>query len=93
MALDGTYDHMIVREACEFFRRLDVREPNNREATVVRHEFNAGRLEWTYEDVKSLIQPYPKREYANVLECIGLRVIVLTKAFLLKKFKPQYWIA
>ena len=26
VALDGTEDHMIVREAGEFFRRLDVRE-------------------------------------------------------------------
>ena len=71
MALDGTEDHMIVREAGEFFRRLDVREKINREVAIVRHEFHAGRLKWTYEDVKSLIQPYPTRREDTVLDCSG----------------------
>ena len=71
MALDGTEDHMIVREAGEFFRRLDVREQINKEVAIVRHEFHAGRLKWTYEDVKNLIQPYPERKEDKVLECIG----------------------
>ena len=71
MALDGTEDHMIVREAGEFFRRLNVREKINREVVIVRHEFHAGRLKWTYEDVKSLIQPYPTRKEDTVLEFIG----------------------
>ena len=71
VALDGTEDHMIVREAGEFFRRLDVREQINREVVIVHHEFHAGRLKWTYEDVKSLIQPYPTRKEDKVLECIG----------------------
>ena len=37
----------------------------------MRHEFHAGRLKWTYEDVKSLIQPFPSRSCDEVLECIG----------------------
>ena len=61
MALDGTEDHLIVREAGEFFRRLDVREQIIREVAIVCHEFHAGRLAWTYADVKNLIQPYPTR--------------------------------
>ena len=71
MALDGTEDHMIVREAGEFFRRLDVRGQINREVVVVCHEYHAGRLKWAYEDVKSLFQPYPTRKEDKVLECIG----------------------
>ena len=71
VALDGTEDHMIVREAGEFFRRLNVREKLQKEIAIVRHEARAGRLKWTYEDVKKLIQPYPRREDDDVLERVG----------------------
>ena len=71
VALDGTEDHMIVREAGEFFRWLTLREKINREVDTVRHEVRAGRLRWTCEDVRSLIQPYPKRKGDEVLQCIG----------------------
>ena len=69
--LDGTDDHLIVREAGEFFRRLNVREKLAKEIAMVRHETRAGRLKWTYDDVKSLIQPYPKRKADSVLENLG----------------------
>ena len=62
---------MIVREAGEFFRSCGVREQINREVALVREEVLAGRLGWTYEDVKSLIQPYPQNKIDKVLECIG----------------------
>ena len=52
VALDGTEDHMIVREAGEFFRRLNVREKLAKEIAIVRHEARAGRLTWNYEDVQ-----------------------------------------
>ena len=39
------------------FRRLNVRDKLATEIAMVRHEARAGRLKWTYDDVKSLIQP------------------------------------
>ena len=71
VALDGTEDHMIVREAGEFFRRLNVREKLAKEIAIVRHEARAGRLTWNYEDVKKLIQSYPRRKDDDVLELMG----------------------
>ena len=71
VALDGTEDHMIVREAGKFFQSLHVREKINREVAIVREEVKAGRLRWTYEDVKSLIQPYPKRTGDDILNANG----------------------
>ena len=68
--LDGTEDHLIVREAGEFFRRLNVREKLAKEIALVRHEARAGRLKWTYDDVRSLIQPYPRRKADLVLEAL-----------------------
>ena len=38
---------------------------------MVRHEARAGRLKWTYDDVKSLIQPYPRRKADSVFENVG----------------------
>ena len=62
---------MIVREAGKFFQSLHVREKINREVAIVREEVQAGRLRWTYEDVKSLIQPYPKRTGDDILNANG----------------------
>ena len=42
VALDGTEDHMIVREAGEFFRRLDVREKINRGSRLCATSFMLG---------------------------------------------------
>ena len=71
VALDGSEDHMIVREAGKFFQSLHVREKINREVAIVRKEVQAGRLRWTYEDVKSLIQPYPTRKGDDILNANG----------------------
>ena len=71
VALDGTEDHEIVREAGQFFRTLNMREEINREIAVVRHEVQAGRLRWTWEDVQSLMQPFPRRGCDEVLERVG----------------------
>ena len=38
---------------------------------MVRREARAGRLKWTYDDVKSLIQPYPRRKADSVFENLG----------------------
>ena len=42
-----------------------------REAAIVQHEVRVGRLQWTWEDVQSLIQPFPKRSCDAVLELVG----------------------
>ena len=40
---------------------MNVRDQLAKEIAMVRREARAGRLKWTYDDVKSLIQPYPRR--------------------------------
>ena len=71
VALDGSEDHLIVREAGEFFRRLNIREKINVEVSMVREEVKAGRLTWTAKDVASLIQSYPRRTQDDVFERLG----------------------
>ncbi len=69
VALDGTEDHLIVREAATFWHNPEDPMPRRREKalTDVRVEYEAGRLQWTYEGVFSLIQPYPKRGHMDVV--------------------------
>ena len=57
--------------AAEFFQRLNLRDHIARGIEIVCHEARAGRLRWTYEEVKSLIQPCPNRGYDSVLELMG----------------------
>ena len=38
---------------------------------MVREEVKAGRLRWTFKDVASLIQPYPKQKEDDVLKLLG----------------------
>ena len=71
VALDGTEDAKIVREAGKFFRDLGMREKINRAVALVKSEVKAGRLKWTYEDVQRLIVPYPKTKYDQVLDNLG----------------------
>ena len=72
VALDGSEDHLIVREAGEFFRELGMRELINREVSIVRNEAKAGRLRWTHHDINTLIQAYPQRkDIDDVLEAIA----------------------
>ena len=71
VALNGTEDHRVTREAGNFFRSLNMREKINREVAIVEQEYKAGRLRWTYEDVHRLIQPYPARQGDDVLQAIG----------------------
>ena len=68
---DAIEDHLIVREAGEFFRSLGMRQNINREVAIVRQEARAGRLKWTFEDVQSLIVPFPPSKVDAILENIG----------------------
>lgn len=72
VALDGSEDHLITREAGDFFHSLGMRKKIDREVEHVEEEARAGRLVWTKADVKRLIGRYPARsEYDQVLERIG----------------------
>ena len=72
IALDGTEDDMVCREAGEFFHKLNMRPKLNAAMDMVRAEVEAGRLSWNKANVKRLIKPYPSRkEYDDVLEKMG----------------------
>ncbi len=59
-SLDGKEDHLICREAREFW--IELQMPRSRLEAVQRvdEEFHAGRLGWNYEDVSRLIFDFPK---------------------------------
>ena len=49
-----------------------MRELINKEVSIVRTEARAGRLRWAYNDIKNLIQEYPRRkEIDDVLEALA----------------------
>ena len=60
-ALDGTEDHLICREARRFWEELG-REVARRDAIHdVDVEFEAGRLDWSYDSVLEVVAPFPSR--------------------------------
>ena len=61
-ALDGSEDHLIAREARLFWDKLTISA--KRDATIrdVETEVEAGRLDWGYDAVYSLILPFPSRQ-------------------------------
>ena len=67
VALDGTEDLLIVREAGRIFGDLGVRAQIDREVANVREEVRAGRLHWTRADVQRLIMPYPTHAVDKIL--------------------------
>ena len=71
VALNGTEDHMIVREAGNIFRIMGLRALINREVAMVNEEVKAGRLKWTREEVKRLIRPYPGHTCDKVIANMG----------------------
>ena len=71
VALDGSEDHLICREAKTAWNDQHMREKTNREVEIVKREFKEGRLKWTYADVRRLITPYPKRKCDKVLQRQG----------------------
>ena len=67
VALDGTEDHEIVREASIFRMELRMREKINSAVADVREEVAAGRLPWTRDNVQRLIKPYPKHSKVDAI--------------------------
>ncbi len=69
IALDGSEDDQVCREAGTFFRDLNMRPKINAAVAAVREEVAAKRLSWSREEVESLIKPYPNhKEVDAVLE-------------------------
>ena len=72
IALNGTEDQMVCKEAAVFFHELGMRAKINREVENVKAEVAAGRLAWNKAHVKALIKEYPARKkYDDVLRKIG----------------------
>ena len=59
VALDGSEDHLICREAKDFWNELGMRARINAAVAEVETRFHARELTWTYANVKSLITPFP----------------------------------
>ena len=55
VALDGSEDNMICREAKDFWQELGMRELINSAVAEVETKWKAGALPWTYATVKSLV--------------------------------------
>ena len=70
--IDGKEDAQICREAGKFWHELGMRAIIDREVALVREEAAAGRLKWTQQQVRSLINAYPAhRRVDDVLEKMG----------------------
>ena len=50
VALDGSEDHMICREAKDFWVESEMREKTNAAAADVEARYNAGELPWNWGD-------------------------------------------
>ena len=61
VAMDGSEDSMICREAKDFWLEMEMRQEINSAVAEVERRFKAGDLPWTYKTVKSLMPTYPRR--------------------------------
>ena len=67
VALDGTQDNLVVREAGVFWQELHMRTKINAAVAEVYEEFREGRLRWNVHDVKRLIKPYRKHKHIDAI--------------------------
>ena len=68
VALDGSEDSKICREAKDFWTELDMRTHINSAVAEVEAKYTAGLLPWEYKTVQSLITPYPRRGHMDVVK-------------------------
>ena len=68
VALDGSEDSMICREAKDFWQELGMRQLINSAVAEVETKFKDGCLPWTYKTVRSLITPNPLRGHLDVIK-------------------------
>ena len=67
VALDGTQDNLVVREAGVFWQELHMRTKINAAVADVYEEVREGRLSWNVHDVKRLIKPYIKHKHIDAV--------------------------
>ena len=67
VALDGSEDVFIVREAAVFWHSRQMRAEINAAIAEVQEEVAAYRLQWNVRDVQRLILPYPKKAEVDAL--------------------------
>ena len=67
VALDGTQDNLVVREAGVFWQELHMRTKINAAVADVYEEVREGRLSWNVHDVKRLIKPYRKHKHIDAI--------------------------
>ena len=60
VALDGSEDSCVAREAKAYWLELGMRAQIDTVVATVRAEWKEKRLKWCYDDVRSLIMPFPK---------------------------------
>ena len=80
VALDGSEDHLIQREAREAWNDRGMRAKINEAIQKVEREHLAGRLKWCRRDVQRLISPYRARESVDkVLQAQGEHASLLAE--------------
>ena len=67
VALDGSEDVFVVREAAVFWHERQMRAKINSAVAEVAEEVAADRLHWNVADVKRLILPYPKKAEVDAI--------------------------
>ena len=60
VALDGSEDSMICREARDFWVECGMRQKIDKAVAEIEAKYTAGTLQWNWETVKSLIGVYPR---------------------------------
>ena len=68
VALDGSADDMIAREAKIFWEERGMRKKIDSALAEIKASYDAGLLRWNYETVQGLITPYPKRGQLDTLK-------------------------
>ena len=68
VALDGSEDDMICREAKDFWQELGMRQLINSAVAEVETKFKDGCLPWTYKTVRSLMPTGPRRWHLDVIK-------------------------
>lgn len=65
VALDGSEDDMICREAKDFWDEMGMRSRIDSAVAEIAVKHASGALPWTYKNVQSLITPYPRRGHLD----------------------------
>ena len=67
VALDGSEDALISREAGVFWREMDMRREIDSAVAEVRAKSYSGELKWSYKSVRAYIPVYPKTGHLHVI--------------------------